>query len=167
MLRARLFYEIFWFYRGKPTRDQYIETMNDFSEFFRFDEHAHFVSFVVYVRRLFDNDARAISLLSLAKQSKPNAGVRKLLAEAVPIVKKVRTIRNKAVAHGDSEMTYNAWIEQADITFNEMRELTEITLKVVNLLSVDNGQDEVHFAELPAQDLEDMLKVLSQLPRRR
>ena len=141
--------------------------MNDFSEFFRFDEHAHFVSFVVYLRRLFEEDARSISLSALAKQSKPNAQVNKLLADAAPIVGKVRTIRNKAVANSDNSMSYNDWIKQVNVTYDQLRELTEIALKVINLLNADNDQDEVHFTELPVQDLEEMLKALGNLPRRR
>jgi hypothetical protein len=91
--------------------------------------------------------------------------VNKLLAGAAPIVGKVRTVRNKAVAHSDNSMSYNDWIKQANVTYDQLRELTEIALKVINLLNADNDQDEVHFTELPVQDLEEMLKTLGDLPR--
>lgn len=46
ILRARAHFDVWWVDAGTPTRPRLLHTMNDFSEFFRFDEHAHQFAFV-------------------------------------------------------------------------------------------------------------------------
>ncbi|HVS26275.1 MAG TPA: hypothetical protein VHE58_03110 [Burkholderiales bacterium] len=53
-VRARVFLDIWWVYEGKPTRGKYLATMSRFSEFYRFEPHAHFVAMVMYLSQLFE-----------------------------------------------------------------------------------------------------------------
>ena len=53
--RVRIFYDIWWFYDGADTRSRMLDTMNAYSEFFRFDTHAHFVSMVIHLAGLFES----------------------------------------------------------------------------------------------------------------
>jgi hypothetical protein len=52
--RARIFHGIWFFYEGAETRPAILDTMNCYSEFFRFESHAHFVSLVVHLAALFE-----------------------------------------------------------------------------------------------------------------
>src|SRR5437899_2871704 len=70
VLRSRVFYDIWFYYEGAETRPLIIDTMQQFSEFFRFDPHAHFVAFVVHIAALFDKRRDTISLPSLAREMK-------------------------------------------------------------------------------------------------
>jgi AbiU2 len=68
VLRARAFYDLWRFFEGAETRPAIINTMRLYSEFFRFDPHAHFVSFVVHVAALFDKRSDSINLPALANE---------------------------------------------------------------------------------------------------
>ena len=70
VLRTRIFYDIWRFFEGKETRPAIIDTMRCYSEFFRFDPHAHFVAFVVHVAALFEKRNDTVNLPRLAKESK-------------------------------------------------------------------------------------------------
>ena len=66
--RARIFYDIWWFYEGADTRPKIIGTMNTYSEFFRFDSHANFVALIVYLGGLFETRADTVNLPALEKR---------------------------------------------------------------------------------------------------
>jgi hypothetical protein len=68
VLPSRIFFDIWFYFEGKDTRPAIIDTMQQFSEFFRFDPHAHFVAFVVHIAALFEKRGRTISLPGLAKE---------------------------------------------------------------------------------------------------
>jgi hypothetical protein len=63
-LRARVFYDIWDLYCSADTRPQ-IDTMNCYSGFFSFDEHAHFVSCVVQISALFERKEKTVNLKEL------------------------------------------------------------------------------------------------------
>jgi hypothetical protein len=68
VVRTRIFYDIWWFFKGAKTRPAIVDTMQCFSEFFRLDEHAHFVAFVVHIAALFDKRRDTIKLPRLVKE---------------------------------------------------------------------------------------------------
>src|SRR5688572_22642030 len=70
-------FDIWWIYASHETRPDYLETMNEFSEFFRFDEHAHFVNMIMLVSSLYDPTGNTVT---------------------------VRSVINKAVAEGHKEL---------------------------------------------------------------
>ena len=65
LVRARISLDIWWHYIGSPTRDEVLESMNEFLEFFRFDEHAHRTAFIIQIATLFDKRKGAVTLENL------------------------------------------------------------------------------------------------------
>jgi hypothetical protein len=49
---AEINYQIWWIYKGRDTRPKYVETMNEYLEFFQASIHAHFVACLVALYRL-------------------------------------------------------------------------------------------------------------------
>ena len=112
IIRAKIFYDIWWLYVGSESRPQIIETLDNFSEFFRFDEHAHFVSMIVHCAVVWDKRRDAVSLPSVAKSilDPRRNGDQKALLDKIesyrPVAEGLRTIRDKAIAHRSIELDY-------------------------------------------------------------
>ena len=66
IIRAKVYFDIWWFYKSPETRPQIIKKMNDFSEFYRFDEHAHFVAMIIHCGVIWDRSTRIVSLKKVA-----------------------------------------------------------------------------------------------------
>lgn len=70
VVRARLFLDLWFYFEQKITRDEIIETMREYNEFFRFTPHAYFVSYVIHIAAMFDRAKDTISLTRLAREMK-------------------------------------------------------------------------------------------------
>jgi hypothetical protein len=70
VLRSRIFFDIWSYFESKDTRPAIIDTMNYFSDYFRFDPHAHFVAFIVHIAALFEKRRDSINLPDLARELK-------------------------------------------------------------------------------------------------
>jgi hypothetical protein len=79
----------------------------------------------------------------------------------------MKVLRNSVMAHSDGRRSFEDWFKQANITYNEMRDLTEKTMEAVNLLRTANGQDEMAFHDLHVEDLEALLEMIQAQPQRR
>jgi hypothetical protein len=172
VVRARLFFELWSYFEEDTTRAKIIETMQDYSEFFRFTPHAYLVAYVIYIAGMFDKRKDTISITRLASEMK-TAGLIKgqqaeeidaLLAEAAPIAKKVTILRHKAFAHRSARIRYDDVFKMAAVTPGQLRELTELALKIVNRLLLAHGLNDQHFAPLPREDAERIMRALGKCP---
>lgn len=157
--RARIHFDIWWLYAG-PSCDQYIDAMRKFSQFYNFDEHAHFISYVIYIYGLFEKRTDTINLYNIANKSKPNEAVDQLLSEAEFIVSKIKLLRHKAFAHRDNVVPYNDVFESANVTPDELKDITEVAIRIANLLSVEHGVSEITFDNIYSQQAEAILQIL-------
>jgi len=165
VVRARIFFDINWFYEGLPTRGKILESMNRYSEFFRYDSHAHHVAFVVHIATLFDNRKDVISLPRLAGKARQARLiddrtmeiVQNLLNEALVFSNKVVMLRNNLFAHRSAHISNRLVYEQANVTSDQLRELTDCALSIVNFMLVARGQKEVFFHTPPVDDAAAML----------
>ena len=143
--------------------------MDKFSEFFIFDSHAHFVAFVVHIAALYKELSNTVNLPQLAKEMKKKFlisnqdadEVHELLSTAEPLVKKVTILRNNLFAHRNNALSYADIFKKADVTPDELRELTDIALKVANHLLIAHGLEDADFNPTPLKHVGDMLKALS------
>jgi hypothetical protein len=166
-LRARCFFEFWWVYEGAPTRPKYLDAMNQYSEFFRFDTHAHQVAYTIYLCQIFESKLNTLNIRGLLKEAKARnlsehsiASVEQLLQEAEPILKKLVIIRSNLFAHRSLSLNYKTAFHKAAITPNQIRRLCEIALEVVNLLRIAFGQDELSFTDLSTEDLTRLLEAI-------
>lgn len=145
VMAAELNYDIWWVYKSKDTRPQYIETMNRYLLFFHTSIEAHFVATLLALYRLYDKRKRnnTFNIPSLLKKMENGNSIDKaslieangLCDKAKPLWKKVRTIRNEAIAHMTNKRTYEEVFKKADVTYDELRDLIEITKELLNKIS--------------------------------
>lgn len=171
--RARIYFDIWWIYEGAPTKQTYLETMNEYSEFFRFDSHAHFVTMVLYLGQLFETRQGTLNLTSIAKEAEQSVALSQddvvaaadKLAAAKPLAKKVTILRSNLFAHRSSSLSYADVFRKAEITADQLRELTEAALSVTNKLRRAAGKEDKVFHALSREDVEDLLETLKSVPK--
>jgi hypothetical protein len=170
VVRSRIFFDIWFYFEGKDTGPAIIDTMRRFWAFFQYDPEAHFVSFVIYIAALFDKRRNTISLPHLvkdARQSIRNADVVEvdaLLAQANPLATKVTILRNEVFAHRSATISYDDAFKEADVTPDQLRDLTELALKIVNRLLRARGCANYSFDRLPLKHAAAMLNALAVPP---
>jgi hypothetical protein len=168
--RSRIFLDIWFYFESRDTRRAIIDTMNCFSQYFKFDAHAHFVAFIVHIAALFENRTDTINLPDLARELKQSnlistqaaADVDALLGQADQLAPKVRILRNKLFAHRSAFLSYDEAFKEAAVKPMQMRDLTEMALKIVNYLLRSRGLGEHSFDTLAREDVEAMLKALKE-----
>jgi hypothetical protein len=167
-VRARVFLDIWWIYEAVHTRGKYLATMNRFSEFYRFDSHAHFVAMVMYLSQLFEPRDDTLNLPSLAQKAS-SGGVAQSVTEqarlaldaARPLISKVMILRSNLFAHRSAKLSYAEVFDLAKVTPDQLRELSDFALRIVNLLGEAVGTDEKFVHSLSAAHAEAVLKTLA------
>jgi hypothetical protein len=162
------FFDIWWLYNGANTRPDIMATMNQYSEFFRFDDHAHFVSFIVHIAALFDNRRDTISLPRLVREAQSSTRIpattvdcaRPMLTRALSLSGKVAILRHNLFAHRSASLSYGDAFRQASVTVDELRELTETAMDLVNQLLVALGEPEQLHHTFPRDDAVRLLDAL-------
>lgn len=169
LLRARDTYEAWWNLKNRKVRPKYVDTMNVYSEYFVVAVHSHFVAMLMALFRLFDTDKKALSIPTLLAsiQSEPGfpAAVRTkvtaALERAQPSIDKVKLLRDKVFAHRDRSYSYERAFREAGLTANEVRRLTERTLRIVDdLMRARNKGVYSTFEHKTERDLLAMLRDL-------
>jgi hypothetical protein len=143
-----------------------------FSEFFRFDPHAHFVAFVVHIAALFEKRKDTINFRRLVKEmeqagliSVQNAAeVDALLTRAQPFASKVTILRSNLFAHRSATLSYADAFKKAAVTAKQLCYLTNVALKIANRLLIVRGRNDQFFNALPANHADAILRVLSRSP---
>ena len=168
LVRARIFLDIWWHYHGSPTRGQSLDSMNEFPEFFRFDEHAHFTAFIVHTATLFDKRNDTVRLKKLEKtisnkltvSAEMKRELKALFQQVNIIAAKVLILRHNAFAHRSDQYSYNEAFKLANVSPDEFLVLTEKSKQILNLFLQVTKRGEVVFRDLPREDLVQMLTQL-------
>lgn len=169
IVRARLFLELWFYFEEERSRRKIIETMQEYSEFFRFTPHAYLVTYVIYMAGVFDKTRGTISLASLIREVKSGGQLRtdeativdELMVEAKPVADKVAILRHKAFAHRSAHIGYNDVFKLAAVKPNQLRDLTDMALKIANQLLLARGLQNQHFTQLPRGAAEAMIEALA------
>ena len=165
LVRARIFLDIWWHYHGSPTRGQSLDSMNEFPEFFRFDEHAHFTAFIVHIATLFDKRNDTVKLEKLGKSisnkltvsAKIEKELKALFKQTNAIAEKILVLRHRAFSHRSDEYNYNEAFKLANVSYSEFLVLTEKSKQILNLFLQVIKRGEVVFRDLPREDLAQLL----------
>jgi hypothetical protein len=169
VLRSRIFYDLWFYFEEAKARPPTLQVTERFGEFFRFEPHAHFVAFVVHMAALFERRHRTINLQGLAKEltaaelipAQIVTEVDALLEKAAPLVSKVTILRSTLFAHRSASLPYDAVFKKANVTSDELRDLTEIALKIANRLLLARGLRDHMFNYMPREEAEAMLEALT------
>jgi hypothetical protein len=171
VLRARIFFDIWFYFEAKETRSSILDTMREYSEFFRFMPHAHQVAFIITIAVLFDRSRNTISLHHLVREMTRNkqlsqqaqAEVNELLNKVKPLETKIIILRHKAFAHRSAHTSYDDVFKEAKVSAKQMRELTETALLIANKLAEAVGVNIGFFNELPREDAARMMQTLMKI----
>jgi hypothetical protein len=167
---ARRFYDVWWLYVGVDTRAAILDSMNRFPEFFRFDEHAHFVSLVTHLASLFERRSDTINFESLVDEAEVNnlmpanfiAEARAALDSVAHIRPKVAILRSNTFAHRSASLSYEDAFRKAAFTPNQLRDMTVAGLSIANALLAGRGLGPVLFTKSTAEHTRGMLRALDE-----
>ncbi len=163
LIRAKIHYDIWWFYVGVETRPLVVSTFEDYSEFQRFDEHAHFVSLIVHIGTIWDKRSDTINLPKLWKKAFVSSGNEALQNEfdaCLALAQKVREIRHNAIAHRSAKLDYKSAFELAAISPNEILNLIIGSMKLINMIRCSHDMGEQEFNPLPIRDFTDLVEAI-------
>jgi hypothetical protein len=76
------------------------------------------------------------------------------------IADKVAILRHKAFAHRSAHISYDDVFKMAAVRPDQLRDLTEMALKIANHLLLARGLRDQHFTGLPREAAEAMMKTL-------
>lgn len=169
IVRARLFLDLWFYFEGRDSRRKIIETMREYHEFFRFAPHSYFVTYVTYIHGVFEQRRDTINLGSLVREMKAArclkaqdaATVDALRAQAKPIADKVAILRHKAIAHRSAHIRFDDVYKMAQVKPDQLRDLTDLALKIANHLLLAAGLRDQCFTTLPREAAEAMMKTLA------
>ena len=141
---AWLNYEIWWVYKGSDTRPEYVDTMNRYTMFFQTSIHAHFVALLVALYRLFETRDDTYNIPTFIKLLREQGSIPDttlseldaLYSKAKPLWVKVNILRNKAFGHRSKAHSVSDVFAEAGVTPNELRDLAEVTRKLLNTASL-------------------------------
>lgn len=167
IFRARIYYDLWWASVGSETYLASVESLEDFSEFLRFDAHAHFVTMIIHCATVWDN--KNISLHSLGSKilgqgrSGCHSTIWKDICHQKELAKGIMTIRHEAIAHRSNLYDYQAAFERAGVIPDELPMMMTSWLDLVNELKKIEGVasckviSELDFNNLPLLDMQKLI----------
>jgi hypothetical protein len=146
-LAADLHERIYWIYKNKDDRAKYVDTLNSYLRFFASSIQAHFIAIVVILYAIYEDrrDTVNVGRLYEGASAELKASVETDCNRAKAIWKKIAILRNNHVGHVNDRLDIEAVFELANLTYNEIKELIELTKKLVNSFSY--AEDRSSFAE--------------------
>ena len=162
LIVARASFDIWWLYAGSQTRPKFIAGMNEYSEFFRFDEEAHFRVAVVGLYTLFDGRSDTVTLKSLIDKVELAGNdvvqIRARLSALDVKIAAIKVLRHKLFAHRDHKLAYNTVYELAKVRPDDLRMLTDESLSILNDLAALLSFRSFEFRDYVAEDALELLK---------
>jgi AbiU2 len=166
VIRARIYFDLWWFYKGAETRPKIIDTLNDFSDFFRFDEHAQFVAMIIHCGAIWDNTKSALGLVRLAgkildpKKSESDQVILDKIANYQNDAAGLVMIRNEAIAHRSATFDYAEAFTRAKVVPSNLPHAMTTRLMAINELRTRRNLYESVFATVPLEHLRRLLNSL-------
>lgn len=143
VLVASLNYDVWWAFKSKENRDQYLHIMNKYLNFFATGINAHFVALLIPLYRLYENKADTYNipkLLEYLRQDNhlPPTVIGELdgwKVRADPLWEKVKILRNRAFGHRSRAHTTEELFIEAHVTPDDLKDLIGISKSLLNVLS--------------------------------
>jgi len=138
-------HDIWWIYKNRDTRQQYIDVMNAYLGFFQTSIHAHFVAMIIALYRLYETRRDTISFPQLLRllefnqslSSDAQVQIERLMQEAKPIWIKIGTIRSAVFAHLSNEREIGESFTKADLKYRHVKDLIELSKTIINTITRD------------------------------
>jgi hypothetical protein len=141
-------WQAWWFYIGHETRTRYLETFARYPWVVATAEDASFVATIVALGKLYDPDGRAASLSRLVREAEHHgtvprgvlAAIRTDRREAQRIWRRLQVLRNEHVAHVDPTDDMRTVFERAQVQYNEVERIVDLSRQVLNAFSQALGK---------------------------
>ena len=168
IISASFHFDIWWVYKEKDSRARYVDTLNDYLNFFKTSLQAHFLSVVVELYKLFEtrkdtiNFPRLIKLLNENNLLDPDI-LKKVEAEKRSLKvlwKKIAILRSELFAHTSIDLSYREVFKKAEITPDNIRDLIDREKKLLNQIS-EGFEKNTHIFDLEATG--DTVRILEDL----
>ncbi len=165
VVRAKVHFDL-WslLYVQSEERRKNLHDMQVHSQFFVFDMHAHFVSWVLHTYIIFDKGKRTLSLERVLHRyerfsvipSKEIDSLRLELDRLGEVAEGVKCLRNSVVAHRNIDCDYKKYFAQAKVKPDQVGKLLSDVLLIVNRLQGLRNLKTTRFNVLPRQHLSDL-----------
>jgi len=140
---ASLHFDIWWVYKEKDSREKYVDTLNEYLNFFKTSLQAHFLSLVVELYKLFETRKDTINFPRLIKLLNENNLLAPDILKQIDtekrslkvLWKKIAILRSELFAHTSIDLSYSEVFKKAGITPNSIRELVERSKQFLNQIS--------------------------------
>ncbi|MGC5796579.1 hypothetical protein [Sphingomonas sp. NFX23] len=164
--RARIFYDLWWQLQGEP-RDQHIDGMNLYPDFFRFSQHAYLYAMIVQSMVPFDQRASVLSFKSVFKRLRKAGALSPELAKAdarlngsAHLWKGMKLVRDECFAHRSMMATYDDVWTRAKVRPRDIHDALAIAMEVVALLRTHVGLAAQEFHPAPGEEFAALLSAL-------
>ncbi len=166
IIRARIYYDLWWCLEGEETLLKIVGTLNDYSDFFRFTRHSYFVSMVVHSAIVWDKAQDNINLEKVARDilDTNKFPEHKKIEKKIECSKKLSDglvkIRHKVIAHRSAKETSNAVFEDAGVVPDNIPIMMKSWLDITNDLRKLKDLEFAVFRDIPLQDLQSLIHQL-------
>ncbi len=170
IFRARIYYDLWWTSVGSETPLANAKSLEEFSEFLRFDAHAHFVTMIIHCATVWDNKYISLPRLGNEILGQERFGIHSTIWTAIcdqkELANGIMKIRNEAIAHRSKFYDYDAVFERAKVIPDELPKMMTSWLDLVNELKTIRGMKcdkvtgETDFNNLPLLDMQKLIHKL-------
>jgi hypothetical protein len=170
---AALNFDIWWVYKAKGSREQYVDVLNRYPLFFLTSIHAHFVALLIALYRMFETRPDTMNVYGLLRllqrhlSDQQKDQVNDLIEKAKPLWVKVAIVRSEVFAHRKRTSTVEESFDKAKLSPDEIQELIGLSKKIVNCISYSFDQSSFAFNLNAERDTRQLLDVLKEYKPRR
>jgi hypothetical protein len=137
---AALNYQLWWVYKNKDTRGEYVDTMNEYGLFFQVAANAHFLGIIIPLYCLYEGQGNTVNFPHTLRQIRAEGRLHESIirkfekeVESVKeISKKINVLRSRAFGHRSKNYTIDELFKIASITPNQIKDIIESSKVLLN-----------------------------------
>ena len=166
LFEAQGCYELWWTYLQVKSKTEYFHVLLNFKDFFEITARAYISNLVISLYKLYDGGNKVLNIGSLIKEtenildSNEKQHIQGLMNKAKPIWGKVAKLRSNLFAHRSNQLTRDEIYKMAQITPNQLRDLIDLSLEILNVISAKLHEPIGKFEHLEGKDMNKILTAL-------
>lgn len=168
---ARSHYEIWWIYINRDDRSEFSSVLVKHKDFFELLGYANLAAMIVALFKLYDKQQKSLSIPNLIERasrqrilnSEDISALSTQVSEARPLWEKIVVLRSNLIAHQNRFLTREEIYAIAQITPDQIKDLTERSLSLLNDLTKRIGAETRSFTGSVTKGAYDLLMELKSL----
>lgn len=166
-------YDIWWELSNKESHTQHLETLNRYIIFFQSTTHAHFLTVVITLYRLFERKTNTVNLPGIFQSVREQKLITEEADEKIQLAEaeikknweKICILRSNVFGHRNRKHSTKDFFKKAGITPDQIKLLISHMQDVINLVAGEALELEYGFSVGAGNDTKRLLSDLSQLKR--